>query len=147
MHEPQVLILDEPTSGLDPLMQHRFLDLVQEEKQRGATILMSSHIFPEIERVCDRVGILRDGTLVAVEDIRNLRANRRQVFTVLFAAESEANRFIALGGLLQRRGTEVEVEVRGDCNEFIGRLAQCRVHELRVHELGLEELFMHYYEA
>jgi ABC-2 type transport system ATP-binding protein len=75
MHDPKVLILDEPTSGLDPLMQQRFLELIAEEKAQGKTILMSSHIFQEIERVCDRVGIIKDGRLIAVEDMSTLRAN------------------------------------------------------------------------
>lgn len=67
MHDPDILILDEPTSGLDPLMQSRFIDLVAEEKKRGKTILLSSHIFEEVERTCDRVGIIRQGKLVAMD--------------------------------------------------------------------------------
>ncbi len=89
MYQPQVLILDEPTSGLDPLMQQRFLELIEEEKSRGTTILMSSHMFPEVERVCDRVGIIKDGKLLAVQDVKSLRQVQRKVFTVGISDERD----------------------------------------------------------
>ena len=89
MHDPEVLILDEPTSGLDPLMQQVFIDLIVEEKQRGKTILMSSHIFTEIERTCDRVAIIKDGRLVTVENIHDLQSMRRQVIDVTVSSEEE----------------------------------------------------------
>ena len=82
MHDPAVLILDEPTSGLDPLMQNRFIDLILEEKQRGKTVLMSSHMFEEVERTCARVGILREGRLAAVEEIGTLKARRSRTYSV-----------------------------------------------------------------
>lgn len=91
MHDPEVLILDEPTSGLDPLMQQVFIDLIVEEKQRGKTILMSSHIFTEIERTCDRVAIIKDGRLVTVENIHDLQSMRRQVIDVTVSSEEELN--------------------------------------------------------
>ena len=84
-----MLILDEPTSGLDPLMQQVFIDLIVEEKQRGKTILMSSHIFTEIERTCDRVAIIKDGRLVTVENIHDLQSMRRQVIDVTVSSEEE----------------------------------------------------------
>ena len=148
MHKPGVLILDEPTSGLDPLMQQRFLELVEEEKGRGATILMSSHIFTEIERVCDRVGIIKDGHLVAVEDVKSLRSMQRQVFTVQFANEAEANKFRQFEPhVLQQRGHELDIELHGNYNEFIVKLAKCDVQGMHAHELSLEQLFMHYYQS
>ena len=89
MHDPEVLILDEPTSGLDPLMRQVFIDLILEEKQRGKTILMSSHIFTEIERTCDRVAIIKDGRLVTVENIHDLQSMRRQVIDVTVSSQEE----------------------------------------------------------
>lgn len=74
MHDPEVLILDEPTSGLDPLMQNRFVELILEEKARGKTILMSSHMFEEVERTCSRVAIIKNGKLVALNDVETLKA-------------------------------------------------------------------------
>ena len=81
-HDPRVLILDEPTSGLDPLMQNRFVELLREEKQRGKTILLSSHMFEEVERTCDRVGIIREGRLATVDTIDTLRKRHMRTYTV-----------------------------------------------------------------
>lgn len=146
MHQPQVLILDEPTAGLDPLMQQRFLELVEEEKTRGATILMSSHMFPEVERVCDRVGIIKDGRLIAVEDVKSLRQVQRKVFTVAVSTQEDADKLARSGcQIIRRRDNEIDIEVHGNYNEFIRSLAACDVRGMDVHELNLEQIFMHYY--
>ena len=148
MHTPPVLILDEPTSGLDPLMQERFMELIEEEKQRGATILMSSHIFFEVERTCDRVGILKDGRLVALENVKNLRQQQRKVFTVSLTGKGEANKLDIPGcRIVGRRDHEVDVELRGNYNGFIQALSTCDVQSLDVRPLDLEQIFMHYYET
>ncbi|MCL6626874.1 ABC transporter ATP-binding protein [Alicyclobacillus kakegawensis] len=146
MHRPEVLILDEPTSGLDPLMQQRFLELVEEDKRRGATVLLSSHLFPEVERVCDRVGILKDGRIVAVEDVKDLRAHQRRVFTVQLAGREDVQKLQRTGcRIVQTRGDEIDIEVRGDYNRFVKALSQCDVTGMTTRDLGLEEIFMHYY--
>jgi ABC-2 type transport system ATP-binding protein len=146
MHRPEVLILDEPTSGLDPLMQQRFLELIEEEKQRGATILLSSHLFPEVERVCDRVGILKNGRLIAVEDVKDLRTKQRRVFTVILADAADTRKLERSGCRIERvRGNEIDIEVQGDYNRFVRALADCNVINIATRELGLEEIFMHYY--
>lgn len=98
MHDPAVLILDEPTSGLDPLMQNRFIDLILEEKQRGKTVLMSSHMFEEVERTCARVGILREGRLAAVEEIGTLKARRSRTYSVTLSTPDAAAAFAAAPG-------------------------------------------------
>ncbi|MHB1956434.1 MAG: ABC transporter ATP-binding protein [Sulfobacillus sp.] len=146
MHRPDVLILDEPTSGLDPLMQRRFLELIEEEKRRGATILMSSHAFPEVERVCDRIGIIRAGRLAPVQDVKSLRQLQRRVFAVGFGDAADAARLRAAGcRVVGQRDNELDVEVRGDYNAFIRALADCDVRTLDVHEQSLEQIFMHFY--
>lgn len=146
MHQPPVLILDEPTSGLDPLMQERFLALMQEERKRGVTVLMSSHVFSEVERVCDRVGILRDGTLVAVEDMTRLRETRRQVFRVALGDSRDVQLLEGAGlPIIARRDHELDVEVHGDYNDFVRALSRCDVRMLTVHPLTLEEIFLHHY--
>lgn len=148
MHQPSVLILDEPTSGLDPLMQERFLDLMQEERSRGVTALMSSHVFSEVERVCDRVGILRDGVLVAVEDIARLRETQRQVFTVALGSEEDVRRMEGAGlCIVAHRDLEVDVEVHGEYNALVRALASLDVRMLAVHPLTLEQIFLHHYGA
>ncbi|MDO5101106.1 MAG: ABC transporter ATP-binding protein [Eubacteriales bacterium] len=82
MHDPDILILDEPTSGLDPLMQNRFIELIAEEKQKGKTILLSSHMFEEVERTCDRIGMIRNGEMVAVDSVDTLRERHLHTYTV-----------------------------------------------------------------
>ena len=79
MHDPKVYILDEPTSGLDPLMQNVFMELIKDEKKKGKTILMSSHIFEEVQRVCDRVGIIKDGRIVTIQNIADLNSRNNFV--------------------------------------------------------------------
>lgn len=146
MHTPDVLILDEPTSGLDPLMQRRFLELVGEEKRRGATILMSSHAFAEVERVADRVGMLKDGRLVAVEDIARLRQLQRKVFTVATVTEEDARQLEEAGfPVVARREREIELEVQGDYTALVRALARHELRSLDVRPMDLEQIFMHYY--
>jgi ABC-2 type transport system ATP-binding protein len=148
MHGPQVLVLDEPTSGLDPLMQLRFLELVEEEQQRGTTILMSSHNFSEVERVCQRVAIIKEGELAAVEEVKAMKALQRKVFTVQLAASVDAVTLEQSGcHILKQRGTELEIEIRGNYNDFVQALAQCNVISIDTRELTLEEVFLHYYQS
>ena len=122
MHDPDILILDEPTSGLDPLMQNRFIDLIGEEKERGKTILLSSHMFEEVERTCDRVGIIRDGKLVAVDSVEALRERHVRPYTVTLENIELAKAFAADFGGTQD-GQTVTVTSKQ----------------------SLEEIFMHYY--
>lgn len=93
MHNPDILILDEPTSGLDPLMQNRFIELVAEEKKKGKTILLSSHIFEEVEKTCDRIGIIRAGKLVTVDLVETLRERHMHTYTVTLDTPEEAAAF------------------------------------------------------
>ena len=93
MHNPDILILDEPTSGLDPLMQKHFIELIAKEKEKGKTILLSSHIFEEVERTCDRVGIIRQGKMVTVDSIEILRKRHMHQYTVTLSSNQEAEAF------------------------------------------------------
>ena len=95
MARPDILLLDEPTSGLDPLMQSTFIDLVRRERDRGATVLLSSHLFEEVERTCDRVGFIRAGRLAAIERMDDVRTLRGRTFEVTFANPEERERFLA----------------------------------------------------
>ncbi|MGG3528474.1 ABC transporter ATP-binding protein [Bacillus pseudomycoides] len=148
MHDPEVLILDEPTSGLDPLMQQIFIDLILEEKQKGKTILMSSHIFTEIERTCDRVAIIKDGRLVTVENIHDLQGMRRQVMDVTVSSQVEMRS-------LQKENLHFEavkentasIIVQGNYQEVLQTLARYNVKALQTRAMDLEHLFMHYYDA
>ena len=93
MHDPSILILDEPTSGLDPLMQNRFVELIAEEKKKGKTILLSSHMFEEVERTCDRIGIIRSGKLVTVDSVETLRERHMRTYTVCLDSPETAADF------------------------------------------------------
>lgn len=147
MHEPEVVVLDEPTSGLDPLMQKVFIELVLEEKARGTTFLMSSHSFPEIERTCDRAAIIKDGVLVAVNDVHELQSMQRKLFEVTFARASDAEAFAASGLAVEsREGNRVRVAVQGDYDRFVAATAAYPVRNIDVFTQNLEDVFMNYYD-
>ncbi|MEH6890233.1 ABC transporter ATP-binding protein [Bacillus sp. JJ864] len=148
MHDPDVLILDEPTSGLDPLMQQLFVDLILEEKQKGKTIFMSSHIFTEIERTCDRVGIIKDGKLLTVENIHDLRAKQRQVIDVTVSSHEELQSLKKTALQIENvQGNTASIIVQGNYNELLQTLAQHDVIGFQVRTMDLENIFMHYYDA
>lgn len=149
MHDPKVLILDEPTSGLDPLMQRRFADLILEEKARGKTVLMSSHSFEEIQRTCDRVGIIRQGDLVAIEDIHILKEKRRKTYSVTFGTPEDAAAFEKKNGFdkVTVKGTVAKVSILGNVASLLQELVQYRVLDLDTETSSLEDVFMQYYGA
>ncbi|MDL2220520.1 ABC transporter ATP-binding protein [Eubacteriales bacterium OttesenSCG-928-N14] len=146
MHDPDILVLDEPSSGLDPLMQNRFIELVLEEKQRGKTVLMSSHIFEEVARTSDRVGIIKQGELVDVQDTHALKSAKRRVYLVTLQDMQAAEAF-KQGGfeITSQNGNQLSVMVEGNVPQFIQRLTQYPVVDLDVATQSLEDLFMHHY--
>ena len=145
-HKPRLSILDEPTSGLDPLMQNRFIELVLEEKARGKTILLSSPMFEEVERTCDRVAFIRAGKLAAVEHMDDVRKSRKRVFAVTFADAAARDRYVAAHPAATAHGTaSVETTVGGDLDAFVKGLAAYEIVDLTAREQTLEELFMHLY--
>lgn len=147
MHNPDILILDEPTSGLDPLMQKVFIELIQEEKRHGKTILMSSHMFQEIERTCDRVGIIKEGYLVAVNEVVELRKQQRKIFVVTVGSEQDVETLRQSGlEIANKEGLQVEIVVKGNYQAFSAALAKCDIRNIDLHQLNLEEIFMHYYD-
>ncbi|MBB2182079.1 ABC transporter ATP-binding protein [Lachnospiraceae bacterium MD1] len=147
MHNPKVLILDEPTSGLDPLMQKIFADLILEEKAKGKTILMSSHSFEEIERTCDRIGIIRQGELVATEDIHNLKEKRRRTYLITFDSPSSAAAFAEKNHFesISVNGSIVKVSVLGNVSSLVQELGKYTILDLSVENSTLEDVFMQYY--
>ena len=117
MHDPDIILLDEPTSGLDPLMQNRFVNFVAKEKEQGKTILMSGHIFEEVERTCDRIGIIRKGRMIAVDSAAALRERHTRSYTVTLENEAAAEAFAAdFGGT--RSGTKVTVTTKQSLEEI-----------------------------
>ena len=146
MHDPELLILDEPSSGLDPLMQNRFIELVLEEKQRGKTIFMSSHIFEEIERTCDRTAMIKDGRLISIEELQTLKASKNKTYQIMFATEELAEQFMNEGFECEQvESTVVKVLPRNDLNYLLATLSRYDIVDLDITKLTLEELFLHFY--
>jgi ABC-2 type transport system ATP-binding protein len=146
-HEPDLLILDEPTGGLDPLMQEEFLALVAEERERGCALFLSSHDLDEVERVCDRVGIVRDARLIAVERIADLLGKARRRVTVEFADSAGISDLSALPGIsdLEVRDGRATFKVAGELDPVIKTLAAHHVTDIEAVHPTLEEVFLGYY--
>jgi ABC-2 type transport system ATP-binding protein len=146
MNDPELLMLDEPTSGLDPLIQREFYDLLKEEKERGKTVFLSSHILPEVERVCDRVGILRDGLLVAIENVNDLKTRRVRKLELILKEEVPTDKLNISGTkLLYYRDKHAELEVYGHIGDFVPKLAELPLEDIVFPEATLEDTFMKFY--
>ncbi len=145
LHSPKLIILDEPTSGLDPLMQRTFFDLIQRENERGATVLFSSHILGEVQRICDRVAIIKEGRIVDLRSIDDLRKNSYK--KVSFTTQSPLSDFSLPGAAqVQQDDAQTSFLYSGDINALMGRLASLPLVNADVSEPELEEIFLHYYE-
>lgn len=148
LHRPALLILDEPTSGLDPLVQHEVAKLLEEAVEGGATVFFSSHVLPEVERLAHTVAIIREGLIVAVEDIARLKEKSVHVLEVTFA-ETPPRDLFALPGVteVRRDGNTVHVQARDGVDAVVKAIARHRVLDLRTEQAGLEEIFLAYYAA
>ncbi len=148
-HDPELLVLDEPTTGLDPLMQEEFLAFVAEERSRGRTVFLSSHELDEVQRVCDRVGIIRDGRLVAVEDVGELTSRSYRHVSLEFATPVDPAEFLAIGGVteMQHEGRRLRFRADGDIDPVIKAAAHHRVTDIELTHPSLEEIFLTYYGA
>ena len=146
---PALLILDEPTSGLDPLHQQEFYGLVHDARARGATIFISSHVLSEVEHLCDRVGIVRDGHLATVGTLDELAGIRAHHVRIEFADAPPAERLRGLRGFegLVIDGRQVTGLYRGSFDELLGAIAGSRVATLESREPTLEEVFLSYYSG
>ncbi len=146
MHDPELLILDEPSSGLDPLMQNRFIELILEEKQRGKTIFMSSHIFEEIERTCDRTAMIKDGRLISIEKLQTLKASKHKTYQITFASKELATQFMTEPFEHEQIApTVVKVLLRNNLNYLLATLSRYDIVDLDIKSPTLEELFLHFY--
>ncbi|PKQ20488.1 MAG: ABC transporter [Actinobacteria bacterium HGW-Actinobacteria-6] len=146
-HEPKLIILDEPTGGLDPLIQQQFFHLLKEENEKGATILFSSHILSEVQKLCDRVAIIKDGSIIKVEQIKTLLENSTKRFKLELVNMPDASAF-AIEGVsdLALVNHSVSFLYRGRINEITKMLAGQDLIDFLVEEPDLEEIFMHYYQ-
>ncbi len=147
IHEPKLIILDEPTSGLDPLMQQKFFKLLEQENKRGATILFSSHILSEVQRLCKRVAIIKEGKIIKLEKISTLKENNFKTFKLEAKTDIDAGYFDIEGvNNLKIEGKDISFLFKGNINKMIKMIAKLEISNLFIEEPTLEEVFMHYYE-
>lgn len=148
LHSPKLLILDEPTGGLDPLVQATFFDILREENKQGTTIVFSSHILSEVQKMCHRVAIIKEGQLVEVQSIEEMRRNSYVRIKLELAGPVDA-KALKIGGVTNIQilhGGQVSFLYRGDINEVIRALGKLKLRHVFIEEPSLEEIFMHYYE-
>jgi len=151
MHRPRVLILDEPTSGLDPLNQQEFDAMVKEARDEGRTVFLSSHVLSEVEKTCTRVGIIREGRLVRVGGVHELKDIKRYEITISFAQPVPVEAFKQLDGVADVEnlddGRAVRLAMQGSADAVIKAAAKYPVVSLTSYEPSLEDIFLRYYES
>ena len=148
MTSPKLIIMDEPTSGLDPLIQQAFYDILKEENSRGATVFFSSHVLSEVQKLCDRVAILKEGQLIGIQSIKELRESGYKKVS-LSAKEAIPRDFFDLSGIANYAETADKTSVsfmyNGNITAIIDKLHLLHLDDVRLEEPSLEEIFMHYY--
>jgi len=148
MFEPKILILDEPTKGLDPLLQSAFYDLIGEAVEKGASVFMSSHNLPEVDRVCDRVGIIKDGTMIATEDIAGLKNKRIYSVRAYFSDGFDKAEFLNDDiEVVKELRNGLLLKVKGDINEAISILNEHKLKDVDISPASLEEIFLEFYKG
>jgi|TARA_Y100000814_G_scaffold288933_1_gene261124 ABC-2 type transport system ATP-binding protein len=147
MHKPELLILDEPSSGLDPLMQQITIELIQEARQNGSTIFLSSHIFSEIDKVAERVGFVKEGKLIVEESLEVLKSNAMKSIVIYFKETIPLNLFdnIKNVNLIETNKNVVKLNIIGPIDEIIKVISKYEIIDLTTQDPTLEELFMNYY--
>jgi ABC-2 type transport system ATP-binding protein len=146
LHSPKLLFLDEPTAGLDPLMQRKFFNLIRQENARGVTVFFSSHILGEVQRLCTRVGIIREGRIVEISNIRTLQQNNyKKVRVTADGLNPAAFDLPGVTNIQMEDGTS-SFFFKGDINAVLQKISGIQVTDVTIEEPTLEEIFMHYYE-
>jgi ABC-2 type transport system ATP-binding protein len=147
MHTPDLLVLDEPTQGLDPLVQQEFYALVDEARAAGRTVFISSHVMPEIEKLCDRVGIIRDGRLVEIADVGELKSKALRTIEIHFAGEIDASAFTRIEGIrdLEIHGDSLRCSIAGPMDPLVKAAARFDVVNIETREASLEDIFLAFY--
>lgn len=144
MHDPDFIIMDEATSGLDPLMQEEFYEIIKEEKKKGKTIFFSSHILNEVKKICDKVAIIKEGEIIAIEDINNL--NNSNLVKVKIGGDKVKDIIKELKINIDVLNNEVEFVYSKDINILINTISKYKLDKIIIEELNMEEIFMHYYK-
>ena len=145
MHEPKLLILDEPTSGLDPIMQNVFYDLLKEEKEKGNTVFYSTHILNEVSKICDRVGIIKEGKLIKVERIEDLFEKSLTIVTITSEQLKEIKEDLKVNVILEE-GNTIKFGNNLLPDELIKKVSKYRIDKILIEEATIEDMFLHYYQ-
>ncbi|NIM46550.1 MAG: ATP-binding cassette domain-containing protein [Candidatus Aenigmarchaeota archaeon] len=147
MHQPEVLILDEPTLGLDPLLQNTIYEILEDFRKQGTTVFMSSHNLPEVERVCDRAGIIKEGKIVGIETIEQLGEKRLRRIEVQFKDKYKKSDF-KFNGVenIEEIADGLILTVRGDIDPVVKKLAKYKLHDLEISHATLEDVFLEFYQ-
>jgi ABC-2 type transport system ATP-binding protein len=148
MHSPKLLILDEPTTGLDPLMQSVFFELLRSENKRGMTIFFSSHILGEVQMLCKRVAIIKEGKIIQLEDIDNLRKKQLKKVQIEFSNKvtKENIGIPGIESVIALSDNILSFMYSGNINELVGFLSGNKINNLMIEEPSLDEIFLHYYK-
>ncbi len=144
-HEPKILILDEPTSGLDPIAQNTFYEILKEEKKKGTTIIYSTHILSEVSKICDRVGIIKDGKLIKVEKINDLLEKSLTEITITSKENEKIIKEID-ANIISKEQNTIKLSTKLSHNELIKTLSKYQIDRILIEEAQLEDIFMHYYK-
>lgn len=146
LHEPKLIILDEPTSGLDPLMQQKFFELLEQENKKGATIFFSSHILSEVQRMCSRVALIKDGRIIKLEKMSTLQENSYKKISIESKSNLTRDTF-DINGISNLNMSEKSASFifKGNINSIMKKLAELDLRNISIEEPDLEEIFMHYY--
>lgn len=144
MHDPELVIMDEPTSGLDPLLQQKFYDFLLKEKKKGKTMFLSSHILSEVDKICDRVGIVRDGRLVALENIDTLKDKKGKI--IRLKLKEKPSSFKGPKNMKIRDGW-IQFIATDNIDHWIKKMSKFTIIDLEISEFSLEDIFIHYYEG
>ena len=149
MTSPKLVIMDEPTSGLDPLIQQAFYEILKEENSRGTTIFLSSHVLSEVQKLCDRVAILKDGKLINIQSIKDMRESGYKKVSVT-SKSVISNGFFNLAGIANysenAEHTSATFMYNGNVTDIMDKLHALPLEDVFLEEPTLEEIFLHYYE-
>lgn len=145
LHEPEILILDEPTSGLDPIMQNIFYDLLKEEKKKGTTILYSTHILNEVSKICDRVGIIKEGNLVDVKKVEEITKSNIGYVTLTSPNINEIIKDLKIIPVYQDE-TTIKFINNYQSNDLIKKISKYNIEKILIEDMNIEDMFLHYYE-
>ena len=146
LHEPKLIILDEPTSGLDPLMQQKFFELIGQENKKGATVFFSSHILGEVQRMCNRVALIKEGRIIKLEKMSTLQENTYKRISIETKSEITKEYFNINGvSNYEIKGKATNFIFKGNINLVMKKIAEIEIYNISIEEPTLEEIFMHYY--